>query len=62
VWNYFLVAQFRSYTHCVEYDVMGEVIGSSDRFQVVQRQVKLESGKGAVDMFVIDSVQRPSEN
>jgi uncharacterized protein (TIGR03435 family) len=33
-------------------------------FTAVQEQLglKLESGKGAVDMFVIDSVQRPSEN
>jgi len=33
-------------------------------FTAVQEQLglKLESGKGTVDMFVIDSVQRPSEN
>jgi uncharacterized protein (TIGR03435 family) len=33
-------------------------------FTAVQEQLglKLESGKGAVDMFAIDSVQRPSEN
>jgi uncharacterized protein (TIGR03435 family) len=33
-------------------------------FTAVQEQLglKLESAKGAVDMFVIDSVQRPSEN
>jgi uncharacterized protein (TIGR03435 family) len=33
-------------------------------FTAIQEQLglKLESGKGAVDMFVIDSVQRPSEN
>ena len=33
-------------------------------FTAVQEQLglKLESSKGAVDMFVIESVQRPSEN
>jgi uncharacterized protein (TIGR03435 family) len=33
-------------------------------FTAVQEQLglKLESGRGAVEMFVIDSVQRPSEN
>jgi uncharacterized protein (TIGR03435 family) len=33
-------------------------------FTAVQEQLglKLESGKGAVEMFVIDSVQRPSDN